>query len=91
MRLVALLLLSMTLASGEDPLEVRSGPFEVLTDAGGRAAGRAVAYCEQLRGAHPRRRPMILNWPSLWLLPRSVSITVLSSRRSSARWWRCPS
>jgi hypothetical protein len=50
-RLVAFLLLPLTLASGEDWLEVRSGPFEVLTDAGGRAAGRAMAYCEQLRGA----------------------------------------
>ncbi|MEN6605216.1 MAG: hypothetical protein ABFD86_22630 [Bryobacteraceae bacterium] len=51
MRLVALLLLPLTLASAEGWLEVRSGPFEVLTDAGNRAAGRAMAYCEQLRGA----------------------------------------
>ncbi len=51
MRLVALLLLPLTLAFAEEWLEVHSGPFEVLTNAGGRAAGRAMAYFEQLRGA----------------------------------------
>ena len=50
-RLVALLLLPLTLAFGQEWVDVRSGPFEILTDAGGRVAGRTVAYCEQLRSA----------------------------------------
>ena len=50
-RLVALLLLPLALAFGQEWVEVRSGPFEILTDAGGRVAGRTVAYCEQLRSA----------------------------------------
>jgi hypothetical protein len=50
-RLVALVLLPLALAFGQEWVEVRSGPFEILTDAGGRVVGRTVAYCEQLRSA----------------------------------------
>jgi len=50
-RALALLFLSLALASGQEWIEVRSGPFEVLTNAGDRAAGRTMAYCEQLRNA----------------------------------------
>jgi hypothetical protein len=51
MRLVALLLLPIGWAFAQEWMEVRSGPFEVLTDAGGRTAGRTMAYCEQLCNA----------------------------------------
>ncbi|MCL5742420.1 MAG: hypothetical protein M1541_00635, partial [Acidobacteria bacterium] len=50
-RLFALLLLPVAWAYGQAWVEVRSGPFEVLSDAGGRTAGRTMAYCEQLRNA----------------------------------------
>lgn len=49
-RLVALLL-PLACALGQEWVEVRSGPFEVLTNAGDRVAGRTMAYCEQLRNA----------------------------------------
>lgn len=46
---VLLLLLSLCLSAADRWLEFRSGPFQVVTDAGEREGRRVMTHCEQLR------------------------------------------
>jgi len=80
-RLVALLLAPLVWGSGQDWIEVRSGPFEIFTPAGARTAGRAMAYCEQLRNALELslgRTDLVTVWP--------IRIVLFGDGRARARY-----